>query len=93
MKKEQWNSEAISDQHGRVAVVTGSNSGTGLETARVLAGKGARVIMAIRNLRKGEVALAKIKKEQAGGFEMMVQDRAKVRERWLSRMMCLHRRE
>jgi NAD(P)-dependent dehydrogenase (short-subunit alcohol dehydrogenase family) len=50
----------IPDQDGKVAVVTGANSGIGLETARRLAGAGAQVILAVRNQAKGDQAAADI---------------------------------
>lgn len=43
-------------QEGKTAVVTGANSGLGFYTTRALALKGAKVIMACRNLEKGEAA-------------------------------------
>ncbi|MBO1902478.1 SDR family oxidoreductase [Leucobacter weissii] len=46
----------VPNQSGKLAVVTGANSGTGKEAARGLAGAGARVIMAVRTLAKGEEA-------------------------------------
>jgi NAD(P)-dependent dehydrogenase (short-subunit alcohol dehydrogenase family) len=42
-------------------MITGANSGIGLEAARTLAGAGARVIMASRNTEKGEAAAAEIR--------------------------------
>lgn len=51
---EPWND--VPRQDGRRFVVTGANGGIGLETARVLAGQGAEVVMAVRNLAKGEQA-------------------------------------
>lgn len=48
------------NQNGKIAVVTGANSGLGKETASVLAAKGAHVIMASRNLDKGLKARAEI---------------------------------
>src|SRR5262249_53369984 len=46
----------VPDQGGRLAVVTGANSGTGKEAAEALAGAGASVILAVRTLAKGEQA-------------------------------------
>ena len=63
MKSNQWNADQIPDQKGRVAIVTGSSSGTGFETARVLTQKNARVIIAVRNQKKGEDAVQKIRAE------------------------------
>lgn len=54
MKKEKWNSNNIPDQKGKIAIITGATSGLGKEATRVLAGKNASVIMAVRNVEKGE---------------------------------------
>lgn len=56
----RWDAADIPDLHGKVAVVTGANSGLGLEAARLLAGAGARVLMACRNRAKAEVAAARV---------------------------------
>jgi NAD(P)-dependent dehydrogenase (short-subunit alcohol dehydrogenase family) len=53
---EKWTAERIPDQSGRTALVTGANSGLGFVTARELAHKGATVVLACRNLEKGEGA-------------------------------------
>ena len=58
-----WSYEDISDQTGRVALVTGANSGLGFYTARGLAAKGARVLMACRSLQRGERAAADIREQ------------------------------
>ena len=50
----------VPDLTGRLAVVTGANSGTGKEAAKRLAGAGARVVMAVRTPAKGEQARAEI---------------------------------
>ncbi|WP_238015894.1 oxidoreductase [Dactylosporangium sp. AC04546] len=52
----RWTTEQIADQRGKTFLVTGASSGLGLVTARVLADKGAHVIMAVRDLEKGRRA-------------------------------------
>jgi NAD(P)-dependent dehydrogenase (short-subunit alcohol dehydrogenase family) len=59
----KWTTAEIPDQSGRVAVVTGANTGLGFWTAAALAHKGARVVLAVRNLDKGKEAAGRV--EQA----------------------------
>lgn len=56
----KWTANDIPDQAGRTAVVTGANTGLGLETAAALAAHGARVVLAVRNLEKGKQAVDRI---------------------------------
>ncbi|WP_433161869.1 SDR family oxidoreductase [Kribbella sp. CA-247076] len=56
----------VPDQTGKLAVVTGANSGTGKEATKRLAAAGARVVMAVRTPAKGEAAKAEILAEHPG---------------------------
>jgi NAD(P)-dependent dehydrogenase (short-subunit alcohol dehydrogenase family) len=60
MNKNKWTTQNIPDQSGRVAIITGSSSGIGYEAAKALAGKNAKVIIAVRNLEKGVKTKSKI---------------------------------
>lgn len=55
-----WKPEQISDQTGRTFVVTGANGGLGVETTKVLASKGATVVMACRNTAKAQAIADRI---------------------------------
>ncbi|TKB51850.1 oxidoreductase [Ferrimonas aestuarii] len=65
MSQAVWTPAQIEPQQGRVILVTGATSGIGLETARVLAAKGADVIIGARNIPKAEGVIAKIKAQHA----------------------------
>ncbi len=56
----KWTAADIPSQSGKVAVVTGANSGLGLATARELARAGAQLVAAVRNVPKGEAVAAEI---------------------------------
>jgi NAD(P)-dependent dehydrogenase (short-subunit alcohol dehydrogenase family) len=58
----RWSARDIPDLSGRTAVVTGANSGLGLETALALAGAGADVVLACRDKAKGEEAQERIRR-------------------------------
>ena len=60
MSKSKWNSDNIPNQNGRVVIITGATSGLGKEATKVLASKGATVVMAVRNTNKGEVVAKEI---------------------------------
>ena len=63
LRKPLWGEEGTSSMEGKVAVVTGANSGIGFATARAFAASGASVVMACRNLEKGDQARQRIVKD------------------------------
>jgi NAD(P)-dependent dehydrogenase (short-subunit alcohol dehydrogenase family) len=62
MSRTRWTAADMPSQAGRLAVVTGSTSGIGYEVALALAGAGARVVIAARNEKKGQDAIAAIRR-------------------------------
>lgn len=58
-----WTKADIPNLENKLAIVTGGSSGIGFETAKGLASKGAKVILAVRNLNKGEIARKSIIEE------------------------------
>jgi NAD(P)-dependent dehydrogenase (short-subunit alcohol dehydrogenase family) len=59
----RWTPRQMPQQQGRLAIITGANSGIGFHTARYLASAGAQVILACRSAEKGEAARKKIAAE------------------------------
>ena len=77
MAQQTWTTADIGDQTGRVAIVTGANSGIAYETAKALAAKGATVIVASRNKQRGSKAVEDLRRELAGAtVEFMLLDLA-----------------
>lgn len=58
-----WTAENIPDLTGKVAIVTGANSGIGYETAKELAAHGAETILACRSMNQGQEAIEAIQQE------------------------------
>ena len=63
----RWTVDDVPPLTGRYAIVTGANTGLGFETARVLAMKGAEVVLACRNPVKGELARRRIAEQSPAG--------------------------
>ncbi|MCV7443692.1 SDR family NAD(P)-dependent oxidoreductase [Mycobacterium paraense] len=74
-----WTAADLPSFAGRTVIITGANSGLGAVTARELAGRGAKIVMAVRNTGKGEAAAGQI----TGDVEVRrldLQDLSSVRE-------------
>jgi len=71
-----WSEADIPDQSGRIALVTGANSGLGLETARALAQHGATVLLACRQRSRGEAARQQLLPLARAGLEVIDLDLA-----------------
>jgi NAD(P)-dependent dehydrogenase (short-subunit alcohol dehydrogenase family) len=59
-QSDRWTEADVPAQRGRTAVITGANTGLGFETARVLAARGAQVVLACRDLGQAKEAAARI---------------------------------
>jgi protochlorophyllide reductase len=71
-----WSEADIPDQSGRIALVTGANSGLGLETARALAEHGATVLLACRQRSRGEAVRQRLLPLARAGLELVDLDLA-----------------
>jgi NAD(P)-dependent dehydrogenase (short-subunit alcohol dehydrogenase family) len=60
MKKTNWDIDSVEDLKDKIIIVTGANTGLGLEATKIFAKKNATVIMACRSLEKANNAKAKI---------------------------------
>ncbi len=64
LEDSRWTEADVPRLDGKVALVTGANGGLGVETARVLAARGARVLMACRTVAKGEAVAEHLRQQQ-----------------------------
>ncbi|GAA3578511.1 oxidoreductase [Amycolatopsis ultiminotia] len=80
----RWTETDITDQSARTVLITGANSGLGLRSAEVLAGRGARVLLACRSPERGQAALGRVAAVATGEQPELVRldlaDLASVRE-------------
>lgn len=72
----RWTAAAMPSQQGRVALITGANSGLGLESARALAAAGATVLVACRSLAKAEAARQELLPASSGAVDVLELDLA-----------------
>lgn len=68
--KKGWTPALMKSQKGKTFLITGTTSGTGFEAAKILASKGAKVVMLNRNPKKSEDAIAAIKKELGNNIDV-----------------------
>mgnify|MGYP001793933458 CR=1 FL=1 len=72
----RWQARQLAEQTGRTFVITGANSGVGLEAARDLVGRGGHVVLACRDVAAGERAKAEILAGARGTAEVRELDLA-----------------
>ena len=68
-----WTPERLTSQKGKTFLITGANVGTGFEATRLLASKGAKVVMLCRNPQKAQNAIDSIKQKQPDADLVFVQ--------------------
>jgi NAD(P)-dependent dehydrogenase (short-subunit alcohol dehydrogenase family) len=69
----RWSAADIPDQTGRTVLVTGANSGLGLQTAIALAEHGATVLLGCRDGQRGRAALARVRSGSGGADATLIQ--------------------
>jgi len=92
MVPQRWTAAAMPDLGGRIALVTGANSGLGLESARALVARGATVVLACRSLAKAEQARQQVQAERddAGRFGAQPEAQIDVLELDLADLASVH---
>ncbi len=72
MAAAKWTTQDIASQAGKVALITGANSGIGYQAALELARQGAHVLLGCRNAAKGQAALERLHREAPGASAEVV---------------------
>ncbi|MGN6302954.1 MAG: oxidoreductase [Angustibacter sp.] len=84
MTSNRWTPSDLPDLTGRTALVTGANSGIGLQTVVELARRGAHVLLACRDAMRGDEALGQVRVQVPGAeadlFELDLADQSSVRQ-------------
>src|ERR1700742_4736666 len=73
MAAGKWTAEQIPSQQGKIALITGANSGIGYQAALELARHGAHVLLGVRSRARGEAALARLLQESPGASAEVVE--------------------
>jgi NAD(P)-dependent dehydrogenase (short-subunit alcohol dehydrogenase family) len=90
----RWDERRVPALDGRVALVTGANSGLGLELSKVLVRHGAEVILACRNTEKAEAAAEQVRQVGRGQAEVVPLDLASLQSvAGAARQVCEKRPE
>src|SRR3954469_14185625 len=71
-----WDQTHVTEQSGKTFVITGANSGVGLEAARVLAGQGGNVVLGCRDPQRAETARAALAEKATGEVTTIALDLA-----------------
>jgi NAD(P)-dependent dehydrogenase (short-subunit alcohol dehydrogenase family) len=72
MAAQKWTAEQVPSQNGKIALVTGANSGIGYQSALELARHGAHVLLGARDAAKGQAALERLLLEAPGASAEVV---------------------
>jgi NAD(P)-dependent dehydrogenase (short-subunit alcohol dehydrogenase family) len=74
--KSGWTPDRVGDQSGKTILITGGNSGIGLEAAKILASKGADILLCARTASKGDAAVAEVNALGGGNARLVLLDLA-----------------
>ena len=74
--KSGWTPDRVGEQSGKIILITGGNSGIGLEAAKILAGKGADILLCARSESKGNAAVSAVNAVGGGNARLILLDLA-----------------